>query len=420
MTRFQKEPKHNPNGFKQTDIGLIPVDWEEIDFEATITKNNFSRVNLIPSSEFKSEGKYPIIDQGQEFIAGYTDADEKLYKIKEPVVLFGDHTRVFKYIDFPFVGGADGIKIFSPNPRLFEPKFYYYALTSLKIPSRGYNRHYKILKEKKVVKPPLPEQKKIAYVLSKIQQAIEVQEKIIKTTQEIKKALMQKLFTEGLNGEPQKQTEIGLIPESWEVKKIGEFCEIKTGGTPSRKIIKYWNGNIPWIKTTEVNYNYIIDTEEKITREGLENSSTKLIPKDTLLIAMYGQGITRGRVAITGIEATFNQACAAIFPKKEISTTEYLYYYLTYCYDYIRSLGHGANQRNLNTNIIRTVPIPLPSLDIQLIIVRFLKTLDIKINLAKEIFSSYKNFFNTSLNILITGKIRVKDIDFVIEENKVS
>ncbi len=72
--------------------------------------------------------------------------------------------------------------------------------------------------------PPLPEQKKIAHILSKIQQAIEMQESIIKTTQELKKALMQKLFTEGLNGEPQKQTEIGLIPQSWEVRRLGEIC----------------------------------------------------------------------------------------------------------------------------------------------------------------------------------------------------
>ena len=119
-----------------------------------------------------------------------------------------------------------------PNYKLFSPEFIRFYLITIrdKFLSQRYggaqpNISQTIIKNTIVPLPSLIEQKKIAHILSKIQQAIETQEKIIKTTQELKKALMQKLFTEGLNGEPQKQTEIGLIPESWEVEKIGEIYE---------------------------------------------------------------------------------------------------------------------------------------------------------------------------------------------------
>ena len=128
----------------------------------------------------------------------------------------------------------------------------------------------------------LPEQKKIAHILSTVRRAIEAQERIIQTTTELKKALMHKLFTEGLHNEPQKQTEIGLVPESWQVTKIGEIAQLKSGGTPNRKNSAYWDGgDINWIKTGEVDYCKIVSTEEKITKAGLEGSSAKIFPSGT-------------------------------------------------------------------------------------------------------------------------------------------
>jgi type I restriction enzyme, S subunit len=108
------------------------------------------------------------------------------------------------------------------------------------------------------------------------------------------------------------------VPESWEVCRIGEICDLKSGGTPNRSKAEYWkNGHIPWVKTGEVDYCVINDTEEKITTAGLADSSARLFPSGTLLMAMYGQGITRGKVAILGIEAATNQACVAIIPPDE-------------------------------------------------------------------------------------------------------
>lgn len=165
---------------------------------------------------------------------------------------------------------------------------------------------------------------------------------------------------------------IKINPE-WEMLELGEVCEIKSGGTPSRDRNEYWeNGNIPWVKTGEINYGVINSTEEAITILGLNNSSAKLIPKDTILMAMYGQGVTRGRVAILGIEATINQACAAFLIKdKKKILTKFLFQILQVLYQELRlsSDGHGNNQSNLSATIIKEFNIPIPSLEEQTTIV---------------------------------------------------
>ena len=191
--------------------------WPTCSVADSFVATKAGRLHQIPTKDISPSGKYPVIDQGQDFISGYCDDNEKVIDFDLPLIIFGDHTRCLKFVDFPFVLGADGTKILAPDRKLYDPKFYYYALLSLDIPSRGYNRHFKVLKERQIPIPPLPEQKAIAHTLATVQRAIAAQERIIQTTTELKKALMQKLFSEGLRGEPQKETEIGLVPESWEV-----------------------------------------------------------------------------------------------------------------------------------------------------------------------------------------------------------
>jgi len=195
--------------------------------------------------------------------------------------------------------------------------------------------------------PPLPEQRAIAHVLRTVQQAREARQREIGLERESKAALMQRLFTHGTRGEPRKQTEIGEMPENWKVVRLGEISRVSSGGTPDRSQPSYWNGSIPWVKTGEIDYNTIIETSEGITEEGLKNSSAKLYAPGTLLMAMYGQGVTRGRVALLGIDAAINQACAAIIASESV-LSEYLFHLFAFSYDKIRNLGHGANQTNIN------------------------------------------------------------------------
>ena len=103
-----------------------------------------------------------------------------------------------------------------------------------------------------------------------------------------------------------------MLPDGWHRSTLGEIARISSGGTPDRAEPSYWGGDVPWVTTGEIRFNTITDTFEKITPAGLKNSSAKLFPPGTLLMAMYGQGKTRGQVAKLAIEAATNQACAAI------------------------------------------------------------------------------------------------------------
>ena len=280
------------------------------------------------------------------------------------------------------------------------------------------NISQQIVRNQKIAYPPLPEQKKIAHILSTVQRAIEAQERIIQTTNELKKALMHKLFTEGLRNEPQKQTEIGLVPESWEVCKVGDVAKIQSGGTPAREVAENWSGGtVPWVKTGEINYWVIHDTEEKITPTGLANSAARLFPKGTLLMAMYGQGITRGRVGLLGIEAATNQACASITPTdKKLISSVFLYYFFEYHYEDLRKLGHGANQRNMNAALIRSFPLTFPKPDEQSSIVAAFESLDEKRVLHERKRSQLQDLFRTFLHELMTAKTRVHTVHLTIQD----
>lgn len=118
------------------------------------------------SSEYLAAGKYPIVDQGKSLIAGYSDEEELLAKALVPVIIFGDHTRIVKYVDHPFILGADGTKVLVPKIEA-DAKYLFHYLRSVDIPSAGYSRHYKFLKEISVPLPPLEEQRRIAAILDK-------------------------------------------------------------------------------------------------------------------------------------------------------------------------------------------------------------------------------------------------------------
>ena len=394
------------------------VGWAFIQVPATLSQIKIGRQNQVLSSDIRPHGRFPVIDQGQSFIAGYSDEGTRVIRDDLPLVIFGDHTRCLKFVDFPFILGADGTKVLKPRKDLFDAKFFYYALLSLEIPNRGYNRHFTILKEKKIPRPEKGEQRKIAGVLGVVQRAMEQQGRLLTLTEELKKTLLHQLFTQGLRGEHQKQTEIGPVPESWEVVPLGKVAKFQTGGTPSRDKPEYWqDGEIPWVKTGEIDYRVIDATEEKITRIGLDNSSAKIFPAGTLLVAMYGQGVTRGRAAILGINAAANQACAAITPQNEEAlSTRFIYYHLQYHYGDLRQMGHGANQKNLNMALLRGFQIAYPSPDKQATVVDVLTRLDQKLAVMEARIRTLTALFSTLLHHLMTAQIRVHDLDVDILE----
>lgn len=152
----------------------------------------------------------------------------------------------------------------------------------------------------------------------------------------------------------------------YHMEKIKNLCKLGSGGTPSRSCSQYYKGTIPWVKTGEVINDEIFETEEHITEEAIKNSSAKLYPKGSLIIAMYGQGDTRGRTAKLGIDATTNQACAVLHDiDNSIVSTDYLWYFLQGRYHDLRSLASGNNQPNLNAGKINNYDVVVPPMDIQ-------------------------------------------------------
>jgi len=266
----------------------------------------------------------------------------------------------------------------------------------------------------KVPVPPKPEQQRIAAVLWKMQRAIATQDRLIAATRDLKQSAMQHLFTHGLRGEPLKDTPVGgPMPESWKPTTIGDIASVGSGGTPSRTNPAYWvSGTIPWVKTGEVDYCVINDTEEKITPEGLQNSAAKIYPQGTLLMAMYGQGVTRGKVAILGIDASINQACAAIQTHDDSTHPDFLYYVLSHNYESLRGLAHGGQQQNLNADLIRGFPFGLPTdLAEQHDIAAALATLDRKLAHHQQKRTALNDLFQTTLHQLMTAQTRVANLD---------
>lgn len=164
----------------------------------------------------------------------------------------------------------------------------------------------------------------------------------------------------------------------WETKTISEICErVTSGGTPkSTNPEFYYPPEIPWLKTAEVNYCRIYETETYISKQGLERSSAKLIPENSVIIAMYGQGDTAGRVAINKIPLSTNQACCNLIIDSNIADYEYIYYYLSTLYDKLVSLKNGGAQPNLNAGIIKAMEIPIPPLSTQRKIASILSNYD--------------------------------------------
>ncbi|MBA3341435.1 MAG: restriction endonuclease subunit S [Gemmatimonadaceae bacterium] len=268
--------------------------------------------------------------------------------------------------------------------------------------------------------PPLHEQSSIADVLDLIRLGIQLQDRSLRAARELKRDAMRVLFSQGLRGEALKESEVGPVPESWLLEPLGAHCLVASGGTPSRGDPAYWQGGkIPWVKTGEIAYCVINETEEHITKAGLDGSAAKLLPAGTLLMAMYGQGVTRGKVAILGIEAACNQACAAMRPSDDAVDPKYLYHFLTYRYAAIRQMAHGGHQQNLNLDIVKDLPVAF-SLEEneQQEIVAILDAVDRKIELHRRKRNVIDELFKALLHKLITGEIRVADLDLSALEIK--
>ncbi|MCA3072150.1 MAG: restriction endonuclease subunit S [Rhodocyclaceae bacterium] len=197
-----------------------------------------------------------------------------------------------------------------------------------------------------------------------------------------------------------------MLPDGWRRSTLGEIARITSGGTPDRSEASYWGGSVPWVTTGEIQFNTITDTVEKITEAGLKNSSAKRFPPGTLLMAMYGQGKTRGQVAKLGVEAATNQACAAIL-LHEGHDADFYFQYLSAHYESIRELGNAGTQQNLSGGILKTVEVPVPPIEVQRRIAHVVGVWDEAIIKAEKIVSASQKRNRSLTTSLLSGRRRL-------------
>lgn len=235
--------------------------------------------------------------------------------------------------------------------------------------------------------PPLEVQKKIAQSLDAASELIALRKKQLAELDNLIKSVLYDMFGDPVTNE-----------KGWELYCVGDFAKVETGSTPLRSNNSYYdNGTIPWVKTGEINGSYIYSAEESITDKAVDETNCKLLPANTILVAMYGQGKTRGKVGLLKIKATTNQACAAILPNGKFSS-EYLLRTLDFCYQELRDLGRGGNQPNLNLSIVKNFTIPLPPIDLQIRFAEIVTKIEEQKALVQKAIDESQYLFDSLMN----------------------
>ena len=222
-------------------------------------------------------------------------------------------------------------------------------------------------------------------------------------TPEIKQRIEQIRRGEVPEGYEKKRTVV--IPQQWRLPQIKDIASISSGSTPNRNNSEYWNGNIAWVTTGELSSGHVNHTSELITVKAVKEAKMRIYPQGTLLMAMYGQGKTRGTVAILEIAAAVNQACAAITVKD--GKSKFLFYQLKNSYQDIRKLSNTGNQENLNADIIKTYQVPWAPDEEQERISTILTTQDKVIKLKEKRLAEKQRQKKYLMQQLLTGKKRL-------------
>jgi type I restriction enzyme S subunit len=261
--------------------------------------------------------------------------------------------------------------------------------------------------------PPKPEQQSVSQVLAKVREAITVHDKATSTAFEMKHAVMNDLFTRGLRGEAQKETEIGLMPENWSPRTILELCEIWSGGTPRKSVAEYWSGDIPWVSGKDLKRPALDDAIDHVSAAGVEVGS-RLAPEGSVLLLVRGMGLAKDLpVAVINRPMAFNQDVKALvsrgyYPGQFLRSA--IYAGKDRLLSQIVPSAHGT--MTLNLNDVETFKVACPSdPDEAKEIVTILHTLDRKIDLHQKKREVLEDLFESLLHKLMTGEIAVSDLD---------
>lgn len=368
-----------------------------------------SRVATVPRSEYRAFGAIPIVDQGQAPIAGYTDNSE-LAMLELPIIVFGDHTRIWKYVDFPFAPGADGTQLLKPKTG-HEPRYVFQALSSLSLKNLGYSRHFKLLRESSIWLPPLWEQKKIAAILTAVDEAIEATQAVIDQLQVVKSALMSELLTRGLPGRHTvfADSEVGQIPAAWRITSLGNCCfgEARYGANASKA--PFVEGGSRYLRITDIDDHGGLN-EERVGLDEHIAGQYELFEGDCLFARsgatvgkFYRYRSAHGKCAFAGYLIRFRPDPAVLLPAfLEVVAMSPRYK------EWVASSQRAQAQPNINAKEYAGFLLGLPTIDEQAQIAVIHEQLSIRIRKETETMRSALAVKHALAENLLTGRVRVK------------
>lgn len=424
-----------PEGFKMTELGPLPEEWEVVQlgdiFEETdrrVKDENEPDIPLLSITRYNG-----LVLQSQKFEKRVAGKDIKNYKVVrygEMVYGFPMDEGVIHFL-WNFDKGAVSPVYFTWRKKKSDADSHFldYALKTPQMiemyqlyTSRTVHRrrivHPRDFKRICIPLPPLPEQRAIAHVLRTVQRAKEATERVIQATRELKKSLMRHLFTYGpvpineVEKVPLKETEIGLVPEHWDVVRIGEVVqESFSGGTPPTNVGEYWGGNIPWTTSAIIGEDEVLLSRHQrtITNLGLANSSSKIAPRESVIV---GTRVGVGKAVVATFDIAINQDLTALVLNKESVEPLFLVYlFKSACLQQqIQDRTRGTTIKGIPRRDLLGILIPLPPLSEQREIARILGAVDKKLQAEEARKQALEALFKTLLHNLMTGKIRVNNI----------
>lgn len=340
----------------------------------------------IKTDKYCENGSYMIVDQGQEQIAGYTDLKDGVFT-EIPAIIFGDHTRIVKYVDKPFFLGADGIKVLRSKIPDANYKYLYYALRNIDIPNTGYNRHFKWLKDSQIVYPAPSKQDKIVDVLSRIEVLIQTRKQQLQMLDELVKARFMELF-----GDPVSN------PMGWETRPLLSMGNCKNG---MNFHVQDSGVEINCLGVGDFkNYSIISDTSTLpiVSLNELPKEDYLLKNDDIVFVRSNGNKTMVGRsVAVypNNIPTTFSGFCIRYRKHDDSIIIPYLLRVLKSNSIRQKMYGRGANIQNLNQQILSELDIPVPPLELQNQFADFVQQIDKSKSVVQQALDEAQTLFDS-------------------------
>ena len=261
------------------------------------------------------------------------------------------------------------------------------------------------LKHLRVYLPPFDEQQEIAPIITSVDEVIENTQKQIDKLQNLKKATMNELLTKGIGHTEFKDSELGEIPKGWKCRELGDLADrIEGGGTPSRTVPEYWEGDIPWSTVKDLMGTYLSSTEETITELGLKQSSSRLIPSGTIILATR---MAVGKAVVFNTNVAINQDLKAFFHKSIVDPNFLLQLFLSKS-SYLETLATGSTVKGIRLKELRAIPVKIPPLPEQKKIASILSSIDKNIEEKQHKLNKTQSLKKSLMQDLLTGKVRVQ------------